>query len=251
MDSNPLVLRSGIVTVGNDPGSPFKEIAKVISVVDATTTEVIVQITTGEYATLQSGEVVLATAGGSTLTLSDSSQSTISDALGNLCGVATTSNGAGMKDSLGNFAAVGFGTDVYLLGVNGEYMEFDSVGDIYLADSTGDQFSLASVSGGTVTASDAAGDSLSLSSGDAAITADSISLNAASTLGFFSATPAVQQSVSALTNNITPGGTTGTLDNWTSLTVYATDAAAIRNACYQLGLELSELRNAMHAYGLC
>lgn len=67
--------------------------------------------------------------------------------------------------------------------------------------------------------------------------------------GIFGATPVAQQSVSALTNNITPGGTANTLTNYTNLTVYATDAAAIRNNLYQLGLEVSTLRNAMAALG--
>ncbi len=38
----------------------------------------------------------------------------------------------------------------------------------------------------------------------------------------------------ALTNNITAGGTNDTFTNWSDLTTYATDAAAIRNAVYQL-----------------
>lgn len=44
-----------------------------------------------------------------------------------------------------------------------------------------------------------------------------------------------------LTNNITSGGTTNQLDNWTSLATYATDAAAIRNAIYQLGQKINAL----------
>lgn len=48
-----------------------------------------------------------------------------------------------------------------------------------------------------------------------------------------------------LTNNVTAGGTTDVIDNWTSLTVYTTDAAAIRNAVYQLALKVRKLELAL------
>jgi len=44
-----------------------------------------------------------------------------------------------------------------------------------------------------------------------------------------------------LTNNITSGGVADTLTNWTDLTTYANDAAAIRNAIYQLGEKIKNL----------
>jgi hypothetical protein len=70
-------------------------------------------------------------------------------------------------------------------------------------------------------------------------------------LGFFNATPVVQQTDGAtLTNNVTSGGTTNVIDNWTSLTVYATDAAAIRNAVYQLSRKMKIVVDALRALGL-
>ena len=70
-------------------------------------------------------------------------------------------------------------------------------------------------------------------------------------LGFYNATPVVQQTDGAtLTNNVTAGGTTDQLDDFTSLTVYATDAAAIRNDIYQLGRKLKIAVDALRAYGL-
>lgn len=69
-------------------------------------------------------------------------------------------------------------------------------------------------------------------------------------LGFFGTTPAAQQTVGALTNNVTSGGTNGTLDNWTDLTLYMNDAAAIRNAIYQLGRTVAQLTTTVRALGL-
>lgn len=69
-------------------------------------------------------------------------------------------------------------------------------------------------------------------------------------IGFFGATPAAQQTVGALTNNVTSGGTDGTLDNWTDLTLYMNDAAAIRNAIYQLGRTVAQLTTTVRALGL-
>lgn len=69
-------------------------------------------------------------------------------------------------------------------------------------------------------------------------------------LGFFAATPAVQQTLAALTNSITSGGSANTLTDWTNLTVYATDAAAIRNAVYQLGQQVVGLQNVIKTFGL-
>jgi uncharacterized protein (DUF736 family) len=66
----------------------------------------------------------------------------------------------------------------------------------------------------------------------------------------FNATPVVAQTVGAVTNNITSGGTDGTLTNWTNLSTYATDADAIRNAVYQLGRSVVQITGALRAYGL-
>jgi hypothetical protein len=68
---------------------------------------------------------------------------------------------------------------------------------------------------------------------------------------WYNATPVVQQTQGAtLTNNVTAGGTTNQLDDITSLVVYATDAAAIRNDIYQLGKLLKTVVDALRAYGL-
>lgn len=70
-------------------------------------------------------------------------------------------------------------------------------------------------------------------------------------LGFFNATPIVPQvSGENLTNNIASGGVDGTLTNWTNLSTYSTDAAAIRNAVYQLGRKLKQVNDALRLFGL-
>lgn len=58
------------------------------------------------------------------------------------------------------------------------------------------------------------------------------------------------QAVAALTNNVTSGGTNNQIDTWSDLTVYANDAAAIRNAIYQLSRKLAEVVTAQRANGL-
>jgi len=57
-------------------------------------------------------------------------------------------------------------------------------------------------------------------------------------------------SVSAVTNNVTVGGTTGILANFTDLTTYANDAATIRNNIYQLGLMINTLIARLETIGL-
>lgn len=52
-----------------------------------------------------------------------------------------------------------------------------------------------------------------------------------------------------LTNSVTSGGTDGTITNWTDLNTYATDAAAIRNAIYQLARALKQDHDALRLYG--
>lgn len=70
-------------------------------------------------------------------------------------------------------------------------------------------------------------------------------------VGFFGAAAAGQQTSGAnLTNNITAGGTTDVVDDWTSLTVYATDAAAIRNAVYQLTRKLKQINDGLRTLGV-
>lgn len=70
-------------------------------------------------------------------------------------------------------------------------------------------------------------------------------------VGFFAATPALKQtSGENLTNNVTSGGTDGTIANFTDLVVYANDAAAIRNDLYQLSRKLKQVNDALRTYGL-
>ncbi len=73
-----------------------------------------------------------------------------------------------------------------------------------------------------------------------------------SKLGFFAiATPVAQQVLGgAVTNNVTSGGTTRTIANYTDLTTYANDAAAIRNNFYQLAATQLSVVAALRNYGL-
>lgn len=70
-------------------------------------------------------------------------------------------------------------------------------------------------------------------------------------LAFYNSTPVVQQTDgAALTNNVTSGGTDNTIANFTDLTVYANDAAAIRNDIYQLARKVKIIGDALRTYGL-
>lgn len=73
----------------------------------------------------------------------------------------------------------------------------------------------------------------------------------ATTLSFFGVAAVARQTSGAnLTNNVTAGGTNGTIANYTDLVVYATDAAAIRNNIYQLARSLKTAHDALRLYGL-
>lgn len=64
-------------------------------------------------------------------------------------------------------------------------------------------------------------------------------------------TPAIaQQTIDALTNNVTAGGVNGTIADYTDLSTYANDAAAIRNDIHQLARSLKQVIDALRAYGL-
>lgn len=69
-------------------------------------------------------------------------------------------------------------------------------------------------------------------------------------LGTFGTAAVVQQLQGALTNSVTVGGSTGVIADYTDLTVYANDAAAIRNDIYQLSLALSGVITGLRNYGL-
>jgi hypothetical protein len=60
---------------------------------------------------------------------------------------------------------------------------------------------------------------------------------------------AAQSVLAALTNNIVASGSS-TLADWTSLTVYATDAAAIHAAAYQTLKKLGAIETALRNFGL-
>lgn len=69
--------------------------------------------------------------------------------------------------------------------------------------------------------------------------------------GMFGATPALQQAVAAtLVNSVTSGGTANTISNYTDLTIYANDAAAIRNNFYQMALKLNALEVGLKLNGV-
>lgn len=81
--------------------------------------------------------------------------------------------------------------------------------------------------------------------------ADTLLGGSGSNIGFFGGAGATQQTSGAnLTNNVTSGGTSDQIDNWTDLTTYATDAAAIRNAVYQLARKVKQLNDGSRAYNL-
>lgn len=69
------------------------------------------------------------------------------------------------------------------------------------------------------------------------------------TIGFFSATPVVQQTVGAVTNSVTSGGTDGTIADYT-IVDYATDGPAIKDNFYQLGRSVAQLATAVRNLGL-
>lgn len=69
-------------------------------------------------------------------------------------------------------------------------------------------------------------------------------------LAFFTATPVVQQTIGAVTNSVTAGGVDGTIANYTDLTIYANDAAAIRNDIYQLARSVAQITVALRNYAL-
>lgn len=71
------------------------------------------------------------------------------------------------------------------------------------------------------------------------------------TFGIFSknAAPAAQQTSGAnVTNNVTAGGTTDQIDDFAG-SLYATDAAAIRNDIYQLARKLKQVNDGLRALG--
>ncbi len=58
-----------------------------------------------------------------------------------------------------------------------------------------------------------------------------------------------QTSGANLTNNVTSGGTTDQIDDFAG-SIYATDAAAIRNDIYQLSRKLKQINDGLRTFGL-
>lgn len=114
-------------------------------------------------------------------------------------------------------------------------------------DSTGaNDYALQQTAGGSTRLNCKSGGSLRLCSNDVT----RLQVNATG-VAFFSATPvAAQTSGANLTNNVTSGGTDDTIANYTDLTTYATDAAAIRNNIYQLARKLKQINDGLRSYGL-
>lgn len=72
----------------------------------------------------------------------------------------------------------------------------------------------------------------------------------AAATGVLGAAAVVRQVSGAnLTNNVTAGGTDDTITNWTNLTTYSTDAAAIRNAVYQLARKMKQINDGLRLFG--
>lgn len=69
-------------------------------------------------------------------------------------------------------------------------------------------------------------------------------------VGVFGASAVAQQSVNTiLVNNVTSGGTLSTIANYTDLTTYSNDAAAIRNNFFRLTEKVLQLETALRNYG--
>lgn len=72
----------------------------------------------------------------------------------------------------------------------------------------------------------------------------------AAMIGFLGTAPVIQQTSGAnLTNNVTAGGTTDQIDDFAG-TLYATDAATIRNDIYQLARKQKQINDGLRTYGL-
>lgn len=73
---------------------------------------------------------------------------------------------------------------------------------------------------------------------------------AAGALGLYTATPTAQGAVgTTLVNNVTAGGTTGTIADFSDLTLYSNSAATIRNNIYQLALKVATLEAKLKLLG--
>lgn len=82
-------------------------------------------------------------------------------------------------------------------------------------------------------------------------TGTKIATSTSQKMGFWNKSPSTQPANGAdLTNNAAVGGTNDTIANYTDLTTYANDAAAIRNNLYQLARKLKVVNDALRAIGI-
>jgi hypothetical protein len=162
-------------------------------------------------------------------------------------GIGTTATGS-LSISSGN-ASAGISGPVALSSGTG------TTGSGTLLMSTGG--SIIAGASGNITIQTGSAGSTGSNSGDISIltgastgTKGSIIINGGK-LSFFAVTAVVQQSVNTiLVNNVTSGGTLSTIADFTSLTVYATDAGTIRNNFYRLTEKVLKLETALRNYGL-
>lgn len=146
----------------------------------------------------------------------------LGDGSGDIQLVVSTQNGSGAEREWVRFTNTGGATNLVTLQNNKIRLETD--GSITMTDGT-------NLATGTTTGM-------------------KIGTATSQKIAFFNATPVVQQTRGGtLTNNVTSGGTTDQIDDFTSLTVYATDAAAIRNDIYQLARAVRQHDVALRALG--
>jgi hypothetical protein len=80
--------------------------------------------------------------------------------------------------------------------------------------------------------------------------ATSFQVQSGVSIGYFGHAVAAQQTVGANVNNVVASGTTGQFDDFTNLTTYSVDAAAIHATVSQLCRTVAQLTVAMRNYGL-
>jgi hypothetical protein len=85
--------------------------------------------------------------------------------------------------------------------------------------------------------------------GSASFASGQFQFTSAGEISFFSAPLALQQQVIDITNNVSNGGTTDTIDDIPT-GVYATDYANIAGNFYQIARKLQQIIETLQAYGL-
>lgn len=163
-----------------------------------------------------------------------------------------TFTGVMQTTSGGSAAAPAYG----FAGTGGQYgMYFDGSNRIAITRAGVDQLTIdaanTTIPGNGATLTLGTDTSLSRNAGDgAAYLTNSVGLRVVSKLGLAAAPVAPQSVLASLTNNCTASGTTGTIPDWTSLSVYVTDAAAIHDAVSQLAKKLTVMETSLKNFGL-